>query len=103
MKLVRDKMPEIMLNEGKSVEIREAHGREYEFMLLRTLQEKTDDFIRDRSSLNLAELEDVLRTVAKLRGIRQDEVEKMIERKTFEMGGFEKKIILEEVKCETKQ
>ncbi len=95
MKLVRDKIPEMMLKEGKSVEIRKARGREYEFMLLKMLQDETEKFLRDRTAENISDIQSVLMHIAEVREIKWEEVEKIMEMKNGEKGGFGKRLILE--------
>ena len=104
MKLVRDKIPELMLNQGKTVEIRTAMGREYEFMLMKKLQEEVDEYLRGRTAEELADIAEVLHCLADVRGFDWEKIEEIRDHKNSERGSFRKKIILEKVEsCEQKQ
>ncbi|MFA4819728.1 MAG: nucleoside triphosphate pyrophosphohydrolase [Candidatus Aenigmatarchaeota archaeon] len=104
MRLVRDKIPELMLNEGKTVEIRTAMGREYEFMLMKKLQEEVDEYLHDRTAEELADIEEVLHCLADIRGFDWEKIEELRNRKNNERESFKKKIILEKVElCEQRQ
>jgi len=96
-KLVRDKIPELMLNQGKTIEVRLANGREYEFMLWHKLQEEVEQFVRERNAEEIADIEEVLHCLADLRGIPWDLVEAIREKKREDKGSFKRKIILEKV------
>ncbi len=96
-KLVRDKIPELMLNQGKTIEVRQADGREYEFMLWKKLQEEVEEFTRERNAEEIADIEEVLHCLADLRGIPWDLVEAIREKKNEDKGSFKRKIIIERV------
>ena len=97
MKLVRDKIPELMLNQGKIVEIRTAMGREYEFMLMKKLQEEVDEYLHERTADELADITEVLHCLADIRGFVWEKIEEIRNHKNNERGSFKKKIILEKV------
>jgi predicted house-cleaning noncanonical NTP pyrophosphatase (MazG superfamily) len=96
--LVRDKTPEIMLNEGRKIEVRTAKGREYEFMLAKKLEQDIQEFLRDRKNIDkVAEIEEDLRCLAEANDIDWEKVEDIREKKVQARGSFRRKIILEKV------
>jgi predicted house-cleaning noncanonical NTP pyrophosphatase (MazG superfamily) len=96
--LVRDKLPEIMLTEGRTIEVRTAKGREYEFMLSKKLEQDVKDFLGDRKNIDkIAEITEVLHCLADYNEIDWDKVEETRKKKIIDRGSFKKKIILEKV------
>ena len=96
--LVRDKTPEIMLTEGRKIEVRTAKGREYEFMLAKKLETDVQEFLRDRKNVDkIAEVEEVLRCIADLNDIEWEKMEEVREKKVQARGSYRRKIILEKV------
>src|SRR5687768_14038952 len=96
--LVRDKTPEIMLTEGRKIEVRTAKGREYEFMLAKKLECDVQEFLRDRKNVDkIAEVEEVLRCIADVNDIDWEKMEEVREKKVQSKGSYRRKIILEKV------
>ncbi len=96
--LVRDKTPEIMLNEGKKIEVRTARGREYEYMLAKKLETDVQEFLMDRKNVDkIAEIEEVLRCLADVNEIDWEKMEDVREKKVQSRGSFRRKIIIEKV------
>ena len=96
--LVRDKTPEIMLNEGKKIEVRTAKGREYEYMLAKKLETDVQEFLMDRKNVDkIAEIEEVLRCLADVNEIDWEKMEDVREKKVQSRGSFRRKIIIEKV------
>lgn len=98
MQLVRDKTPEIMLTEGRKIEVRTAKGREYEYMLSKKLECDVQDFLRDRKNVDkIAEIEEDLRCLADVNEIDWNSMEDVREKKVQTRGSFRRKLILEKV------
>ena len=98
-KLVRDRIPEIIEKQGKQCSCSVLSDEAYLEHLDRKLSEELDEYLEDKSMEELADLLEVMTAVAKARGSSMEEVESIRKRKAAERGGFEKKILLEEV-CE---
>lgn len=95
-KLVRDKIPEIILQKGGTPLIHIAEGDEYWLKLKEKLKEEVEEFERDETTEELADILEVLGAIYKEKNITQKEVEEVRKKKYEERGGFEQKIILEE-------
>ena len=98
-KLVRDRIPEIIEKQGKQCSCSVLSDEAYLEHLDRKLSEELGEYLEDKSMEELADLLEVMTAVAKARGSSIEEVESIRKRKAAERGGFEKKLLLEEV-CE---
>ena len=81
-KLVRDRIPEIIMSTGSECKIRTLNDEEY----LKMIDEKLDE--------ELADLLEVIRAAAIARGYTLDELEAVRAAKAEKRGGFEKRILL---------
>ena len=100
-KLVRDRIPEIIANSGKLCVCSTLSDDEYITMLDAKLNEELAEYQESKSMEELADLLEVIRAVAKARGRSIEEVEAIRRDKAARRGGFERKILLVEVKdCE---
>lgn len=97
-KLVRDKIPELIEKEGKESVCSILSDEEYLEFLDRKLSEELEEYLEDKSMEELADLLEVMMAVAKARGSSIEEVERIRQQKADKRGGFEKKILLEEVR-----
>ncbi|WP_115864895.1 nucleoside triphosphate pyrophosphohydrolase [Halorussus litoreus] len=96
-KLVRDRIPEIVRENGETPVTHVAEGAEYRERLREKLCEEAAEF---RESGDPEELADVVAVVAAIRdaeGLDRSAVEALREEKTDERGGFEEGIVLERV------
>ena len=96
-KLVRDRIPEIIGQAGKTCAYSVLPEGEYLELLDEKLNEELAEYQESKSMEELADLLEVVRAVAKARGSSIGEVEEIRERKAAKRGGFEKRILLEEV------
>ena len=100
-KLVRDRIPEIIEASGKHCVCSTLSDEDYLIMLDAKLNEELAEYQESKSMEELADLLEVIRTVAVARGSSMDEVEAIRRDKVAKRGGFEKKILLTEVRdCE---
>jgi len=99
-KLVRDKIPEIIENSGKSCETRILDESEYLDMLDVKLSEELNEYLEAHSLEELCDLTEVILASAKARGYSLDDLLKGCEQKRNARGGFDKRIFLEKV-CES--
>lgn len=100
-KLVRDKIPEIIKSNKGEPAIRILDDKEYKEELEKKLFEECNEVINSKETVErIEELADVLEVVcslAKLENKSLDEVVKVMDEKRKKKGGFEKKIFLEKV------
>ena len=99
-KLVRDRIPEIIENSGKQCVCSILPEDEYLQMLDTKLNEETAEYQESKSLEEIADILEVIRAIVAARGSSMEEVEALRARKAEERGGFEKRILLEEVRSE---
>jgi len=98
MKLVRDKIPEIIEKAGKWCLCRSVHGKdEHVVMLKHKMEEEIGEFIRDPCYEEAADILEVLRALASLYDLEMNEIRRTADNKRNERGGFSKGIILQNV------
>lgn len=96
-KLVRDKIPEIIRNSGKDCFYSVLPEDEYLSMLDEKLNEEVAEYQESKSLEEIADILEVLRAIVLARGSTPAEVEALRTAKREERGGFERRILLEEV------
>ncbi|WP_035765034.1 nucleoside triphosphate pyrophosphohydrolase [Butyrivibrio sp. NC2002] len=96
-KLVRDKIPQIIENDGKSCNIRILDDDEYMEMIDAKLSEELTEYNNDKSIEELADLLEVIYAAAKARGYSRKDLDVIRNKKLKERGGFENKVFLETV------
>lgn len=96
-KLVRDRIPDIIEQSGKTCITSILSADEYLTMLDEKLSEELAEYQQDKSMEELADLLEVMMAVAKARGSSFEEVEAIRRQKAEKRGGFEKRILLTEV------
>ena len=93
-KLVRDKIPELIRNQGELPHIRILSDAEYSDALVQKLNEETAEFLTEK---NLEELADILEVVYALTedlGYTKAELLQAYEQKHEARGGFQDRIFL---------
>ena len=93
-KLVRDKIPEIIERSGKKAKTYILSDKEYEIYLERKLDEEVKEYHDSKDVEELADILEVLISLAKTKGYSFAELLKLREHKSSERGGFSKKILL---------
>ena len=93
-KLVRDKIPEVIIAAGKQPITDTLSPEETKEALDRKLQEEVQEYLESRSIEEMADVLEVLHGIAFHMGISWDAVEQERLRKLDERGGFEKGIRL---------
>jgi len=96
-KLVRDKIPDIIKQAGKTCTFKTLSDEDYLELLDEKLNEELAEYQESKSMEELADLLEVIRAVAIARGSSPEEVEDIRKAKALSRGGFEKKILLENV------
>ena len=96
-KLVRDRIPEIIEQDGKTCTCSVLDDEDYLKLLDEKLNEELAEYQKSKSMEELADLMEVIRAVAIARGSSLEEVESIRKKKAEKRGEFEKRIMLEEV------
>lgn len=96
-KLVRDRIPEIIEESGKTCTTRILTEAEYLAALDAKLQEELEEYQADKSMEELADLLEVMMAVCEARGHTFAEVEAIRQAKAAKRGGFRERILLESV------
>lgn len=98
-KLVRDNIPEIIMNDGEYPVIRVLNDEEYKKELERKLLEEYKEVIeatdRENRLEELADMLEVMRSLANIEGASLEEVMTIMKAKKSKRGGFARKIFLE--------
>ena len=98
MKLVRDHIPNIIEEDGSWCLTRRVHGVDEHIILLREkMIEETDEFIRDPSYEEAADMLEVLKAFCHLHNLEFDVVLSVATSKQETRGGFYNGIILQKV------
>ena len=93
-KLVRDRIPEIIAEAGKTFRTRILPEAEYIAALDAKLNEELAEYQAEHSMEELADLLEVMMAAAAARGYTFAEVEAIRRSKAEQRGGFEKRIFL---------
>ena len=93
-KLVRDKIPEIIAQQGESANIRILNGKEYTVALEQKLDEETAEFHKEKNLEELADILEVVYALAENLGKSRAELQEVYEKKHQERGGFRDRIFL---------
>ena len=96
-KLVRDRIPDIIMQSGKRPAYSFLSDEEYLAKLDEKLNEELAEYQESKSMEELADLLEVIRAVAVARGSSIEEVEAIRQDKAAKRGGFVKRILLSEV------
>ena len=101
-KLVRDKIPEIIENDGEKPIVRVLNDNEYKKELEKKLKEEYEEFlIAEKKSERLEELADMLEVIRTLTLLEDEDIQFIIDimdKKREKRGGFTKKLFLEKTK-----
>ena len=96
-KLVRDKIPEIIVAQGDIPVTKTLNDVEYFQALNLKLQEEVAEYLDGFCIEEIADVLEVIHAIIKYKGISFDEIEQVRKKKNNERGGFNKKISLIEV------
>jgi mutator protein MutT len=96
-KLVRDKIPEIIEDNGEKAEIRKVEGLELERFLGEKVLEEAEEFVEDREVEELADLLEVVDAYIESEDLSSERLEQLREEKNRERGGFSEGFVLEDV------
>ena len=96
-KLVRDRIPEIIEASGKVCVTQILSDDAYLRMVDAKLDEELAEYHQDQNLEELADLLEVIHAAARARGYSLEELEQARAEKAAKRGGFQKKILLQEV------
>jgi predicted house-cleaning noncanonical NTP pyrophosphatase (MazG superfamily) len=94
-KLVRDKIPEIIERAGRNCHVRVLDDAEYFLELKRKLLEEVNEFLAETNLEELADIVEVIYSLAKAIGHDANQLEALRCKKNSERGAFEQKLFLE--------
>ena len=93
-KLVRDRIPEIIMASGAECKTEILSDERYVEMIDKKLDEELAEYHKDKSLEELADLVEVIYAATLARGYTIDELEAVRVKKATERGAFAKKILL---------
>ena len=96
-KLVRDKIAEIIKNNKETPTTRILDDEEYLKELNIKMQEELREYLESGEVEELADLEEVLRAILKVKGVTYEQFEEIRNKKVEKRGVFDDKIFLEYV------
>lgn len=96
-KLVRDRIPKIIEDSGSLCKTRILHGEKLLDALNNKLLEEFEEYRKDGSIEEIADIVEVIYGILKAKGISLFEFENIRREKLIERGGFQKGIFLEHV------
>ncbi len=96
-KLVRDRIPEIIMREGSKPSFHRVHGEALKKYARAKILEEAKEYEKSSDIEELSDLLEAIYFCCKLEKISWDEMTAKIQKKRAERGGFEGGIILEKV------
>ncbi len=94
-KLVRDKIPDIIEQDGSKAYIRYLDEKEYNEQLNKKLLEEVKEYIESEEVEEIADILEVIESILKFKKVSEEEILKIKNEKKSKRGGFDKKIFLE--------
>ena len=96
-KLVRDKIPEIILKDNELPTTRILDDEEYIKELNKKLQEEVNEYLEAENIEEMVDILEVIRAILEHKGVTYDEIEEKRIKKANKRGAFKEKIFLEKV------
>ena len=93
-KLIRDKIPEMIEQNGGNAVIRQLSQEEFVRFLEMKLDEEVGEYHRDKTVEELADILEVVYALAENLGKSREELQEVYEKKHQERGGFRDRIYL---------
>lgn len=97
-KLVRDKIPQVIAEDGNQYDIEIASKEDMIFLLEDKLKEEVSEYLKDKNLEELADIMEVLFGLAHNLGYSEEELVEKRNCKLKQRGGFKKGIVLKAVK-----
>jgi predicted house-cleaning noncanonical NTP pyrophosphatase (MazG superfamily) len=95
-KLIRDKVPDIKAQQKEKITFHVAEEKEYWHKLLEKLQEEINEFGEKGDMESFGDILEVLEAMRDFKQFDHEEVMAIKKNKKIELGGFEKRMVLEE-------
>jgi predicted house-cleaning noncanonical NTP pyrophosphatase (MazG superfamily) len=96
-KLIRDRIPEIIEESGRTCSIHTLNDEEYLQELNKKLSEELKEYQESGELEELADLVEIVYAIAEFKGSSIEEFERIRQDKSDRRGGFEKRLFLESV------
>ncbi len=96
-KLVRNRIPELIENDGRTAHTRILGKDEFVEFLDEKLKEETKEYLSSGNLEELADILEVVNAIALARGHSLEELEETRAMKALEKGSFSRRILLESV------
>lgn len=96
-KLVRDKIPQVIKENGEEPTIHLAEGDEYSERLAEKLDEEVTEYLESREVSELADVLEVVHAIRKDRGVTVEELQETRTQKAEKRGRFDEGFVLEQV------
>ncbi len=96
-KLVRDKIPEIIIKNNQKPFTHVASDEEYLSKLKEKLREEVDEFLEDENIQEMADIIEVIESINNFKNWGEEDIVEIQASKREKRGGFKNKIILESV------
>lgn len=93
-KLVRDRIPEIIEQQGFQPQVRELEEDEYLCELYRKLREETEEYLESEEPEEIADILEVLEAICAAKKYSVEEILQRKAEKKAARGGFEEKLYL---------
>ncbi len=96
-KLVRDLIPNIIMEQGNTPKTRILTDEEFKKELDKKLVEEVNEYLSDQNIEEVADVMEVIYTLLDVHGWSFDDVERVRKEKAQNRGGFREKIYLESI------
>ncbi len=96
-KLVRDRIPEIILKDNELPSTRILNDEEYIQELNKKLQEEVNEYLEAENIEEMVDILEVIRAILDYKGVTYEEIEEKRIKKATKRGAFKEKIYLEKV------
>lgn len=96
-KLVRDKIPQIIEQSGKTCTYEILADEQYMQMLREKLLEEAYEYLKSGNIEELADISEVVYAILRFHNVAANEFDSIRRKKCEERGGFEKRILLKDV------
>lgn len=93
-KLVRDKIPEIMADNGQKAFFRVLDKEEYKAFLENKLDEEVNEYHESKNIEELADILEVVYTLCTVAGYTVEQIHEICYKKHKERGGFDNRVCL---------
>lgn len=96
-KLVRDRIPDIIIRQGSIPVTHVLSDDEYLQALNQKLKEEVEEYLNDNSVEELCDVLEVVKAISSAMGISDEDLEASRDEKCLDKGAFKNKILLQKV------